>query len=94
MPAISGNLFGILSRRLRLPDTHTRSLDGYTGIATGLLASAREYGESLPDRGTLIPLHLTQTDLAGLVSASRAEIINTFLLPRSASIPEKGNNTA
>jgi CRP/FNR family transcriptional regulator, cyclic AMP receptor protein len=77
MPAIARNLIGILSRRLRLADTHTRSLaalDVHGRVAAQLLAFAREYGEPLPDGGTLIPLRLTQTDLAGLVGASRVRV--------------------
>jgi len=77
MPTIARNLVGILSRRLRLADTHTRSLaalDVHGRVAAQLLAFAREYGEPLPDGGTLIPLRLTQTDLAGLVGASRVRV--------------------
>jgi len=62
MPAIARNLVGILSRRLRLADTHTRSLaalDVHGRVAAQILAFAREYGEPLPDGGVLIPLHLT-----------------------------------
>ena len=58
VPAISRNLLDILSRRLRLADTHTRSLaalDVHGRVAAQLLAFAREYGEPLPDGGTLIP---------------------------------------
>jgi CRP/FNR family transcriptional regulator, cyclic AMP receptor protein len=77
VPAIARNLVGILSRRLRLADTHTRSLaalDIHGRVAAQLLAFAREYGEPLPDGGTLIPLPLTQTDLAALVGASRVRV--------------------
>jgi CRP/FNR family transcriptional regulator, cyclic AMP receptor protein len=78
MPTIARNLVGILSRRLRLADTNTRSLaalDVHGRIAVQLLAFAREYGEPLPEgAGTLIPLRLTQTDLAGLVGASRVRV--------------------
>jgi CRP/FNR family cyclic AMP-dependent transcriptional regulator len=78
VPAIARNLVGILSRRLRLADTHTRSLaslDVHGRVAAHLLAFAREYGESQPDSGgTLIPLRFTQTDLAGLVGASRVRV--------------------
>jgi len=78
VPAIARNLVGILFRRLRLADTHTRSLaalDVHSRIAAQLLAFAREYGEPQPDGGdTLIPLRLTQTDLAGLVGASRVRV--------------------
>ena len=77
MPAIARNLVAILSRRLRLADTHTRSLaalDVHGRVAAQILAFAREYGEELPDGATLIPLRLTQTDLAGLVGASRVRV--------------------
>jgi len=78
IPAIARNLVGILSRRLRLADTHTRSLaalDVYGRVAAQLLAFAREYGEPQSEcGGTLIPLRLTQTDLAGLVGASRVRV--------------------
>jgi len=77
MPQVARNLVGILSRRLRLADTHTRSLaalDVHGRVAAQILAFAREYGEALPDGGTLIPLRLTQTDLAGLVGASRVRV--------------------
>lgn len=76
-PQIARNLVGILSRRLRLADTHTRSLaalDVHGRVAAQLLAFAREYGEALPDGGVFIPLRLTQTDLAGLVGASRVRV--------------------
>jgi CRP/FNR family transcriptional regulator, cyclic AMP receptor protein len=81
MPTIARNLVGILSRRLRLADTHTRSLaalDVHGRVAAQLLAFAREYGEPLPDGGTLIPLRLTQTDLAALVGASRVRVNQTL----------------
>jgi CRP/FNR family transcriptional regulator, cyclic AMP receptor protein len=75
MPAIARNLVGILSRRLRLADTHSLAAFDVLGrVAAQLLAFAREYGEPLPDGGTLIPLRLTQTDLAGLVGASRVRV--------------------
>ena len=77
VPAIARNLVGILSRRLRLADTHTRSLaalDVRGRVAAQILAFAREYGEPLQDGGTLIPLRFTQSELAGLVGASRVRV--------------------
>lgn len=56
MPAIARNIVGILSRRLRLADTHTRSLaalDVHGRVAAQFLAFAREYGEPLPEGDTL-----------------------------------------
>jgi CRP/FNR family transcriptional regulator, cyclic AMP receptor protein len=76
-PVIARNLAGILSRRLRLANTHTRSLaalDVHGRVAAQLLAFAREYGEDLPGRDTRIPLRLTQSDLAALVGASRVRV--------------------
>ena len=82
VPAIARNLVGILSRRLRLADTHIRSLaalDVHGRVAAQLLAFAREYGKPQPiGGGTLIPLFLTQTDLAGLVGASRVRVNQTL----------------
>lgn len=74
---IARNLAGILSRRLRLANTHARSLavlDVQGRVAAQLLAFASEYGEDMPGGDTLIPLRLTQSDLAALVGASRASV--------------------
>ena len=63
--------------RLRLANAHVRALAAVdvTGrIDAQLLALAREYGESSPEGGTLIPLPLTQSDLAALVGASRVRV--------------------
>jgi CRP/FNR family cyclic AMP-dependent transcriptional regulator len=76
MPAMGRSLVGILSRRLRLADIRTRSLaalDVHGRVAPQLLVFAREYSEPLPHRVALPPLRITQTDLAGLVGASRVE---------------------
>jgi CRP/FNR family transcriptional regulator, cyclic AMP receptor protein len=77
MPEMAHNLVSILSRRLRLANNHARSLaalDVQGRVAGQLLAFAREYGEPTPDGGLLIPLRLTQTDLAALVGASRVRV--------------------
>jgi CRP/FNR family cyclic AMP-dependent transcriptional regulator len=77
MPAMARNLVNILSRRLRLANTHVRSLaalDVYGRVAAQLLAFAREYGETAPNGDVLIPLRLTQFDLASLVGASRVRV--------------------
>jgi CRP/FNR family cyclic AMP-dependent transcriptional regulator len=77
---IVGNRAGLL--RLRLADTHIRSLaalDVHGRVAAQLLAFAREYGKPQPiGGGTLIPLFLTQTELAGLVGASRVRVNQTL----------------
>ncbi len=77
MPAMTYNLVSILSRRLRLANNHARSLaalDIQGRVASQLLAFAREYGEPAPDGSVLIPLRMTQTDLAALVGASRVRV--------------------
>lgn len=99
VPAIARNLVGILSRRLRLADTHTRSLaalDVHGRVAAQLLAFAREYGQPMPEGGTRIPLRLTQRDLAGLVGASRVRVNQAlgFFRKRGAiSVGEDGRFT-
>lgn len=77
MPRMTYNLINILSRRLRLANIHAQSLsrlDVYGRVAGQLLAFAREYGETTPDGEVLIPLRLTQSDLAGMVGASRVRV--------------------
>jgi CRP/FNR family cyclic AMP-dependent transcriptional regulator len=77
MPTMALNLANVLSRRLRLANTHLRSvaaMDVPGRIAAQLLALAREYGEPTDGGDTLIPLSLTQSDLAGLVGASRVRV--------------------
>jgi CRP/FNR family transcriptional regulator, cyclic AMP receptor protein len=77
MPRITYNLINILSRRLRLANVHAQSLsslDVYGRVAGQLLAFAREYGEAAPNGDVLIPLRLTQSDLAGMVGASRVRV--------------------
>jgi CRP/FNR family cyclic AMP-dependent transcriptional regulator len=77
MPTMSYNLMNILSRRLRLANLHTQSLvrlDVYGRVAGQLLALAREYGEATPNGNVVIPLRLTQSDLASMVGASRVRV--------------------
>lgn len=76
MPAMTYRLVEILSRRLRLADTHIEALASLSvsgRVARHVLALAREYGEPAPD-GVRIPIPLTQSDLAAMVGASRARV--------------------
>lgn len=76
MPAMTYRLVEIVSRRLRLADTHIEALASLsvTGrVARHVLALAREYGEPAPD-GVRVPIPLTQSDLAAMVGASRARV--------------------
>jgi CRP/FNR family transcriptional regulator, cyclic AMP receptor protein len=95
-PTMALNLANLLSRRLRLTNTHLRSvaaLDVPGRVAAQLVAFAQEYGEEEPGVGVRIPLHLTQTDLAGLVGASRVRVNQTlgfFRRHKFISIDEDG----
>ncbi len=75
-PALARNLADLLSRRVRLANAHLLSLatlDVSGRVAAQLLALAREYGEETQE-GVLIPVRLTQADLAALVGASRVRV--------------------
>jgi CRP/FNR family cyclic AMP-dependent transcriptional regulator len=77
MPVLSANLVRMLARRLRLATAQIQALaalDLHGRVARALLSLAEEYGEPAPGGGTLIPLRLTQGDLAGLVGASRVRV--------------------
>jgi CRP/FNR family cyclic AMP-dependent transcriptional regulator len=77
MPPLSTNLVRLLARRLRLANAQIQALaalDLYGRVARQLLSLAEEYGEPSPSGGILIPLRLTQSDLAGLVGASRVRV--------------------
>ncbi len=74
MPTVTTNLVQIVSNRLRLANEQIlalATLDVYGRVARQILAFARQYGQPTPDGGTLIPIRLTQSDIANLVGASR-----------------------
>ncbi len=77
MPVMMHNLVRILSRRLRLANAQIQSLaslDVYGRVARQLLAFAQEYGETQPNGDILIPLRLTQSDIAGMIGATRVRV--------------------
>lgn len=77
IPAINRNLVLILAGRLRLANEQVllfATQDVYGRVARILLAFAGEYGKPEEDGAVSIPLRLTQSDLAGLVSASRVRV--------------------
>ena len=72
-PLIAQNLVRILSRRVRLANELVQALanlDVHGRVARQLLAFADKYGESGSNGDVLIPLRLTQGDIADLVGAS------------------------
>ena len=81
MPTMAYNLTFLLCRRIRLANAHARclaTLDVSGRVALQLLALAREYGEPGEGGAVVIPLRLTQTDVAGLVGASRVRVNQAF----------------
>jgi CRP/FNR family cyclic AMP-dependent transcriptional regulator len=85
MPAMTANLVRILSRRLRLANAQIQSLatlDVFGRVARQLLAFAHEYGQPTESGAIRIPLHLTQTDLAALVGASRVRVNQVLVFYR------------
>lgn len=76
MPVLYRNLARLLSSRLRLAAEHIQSLarqDVYARVARQLLYFAYQYNTET-GTGTVIPLRLTQTDLANLIGASRVRV--------------------
>jgi CRP/FNR family cyclic AMP-dependent transcriptional regulator len=77
MPVLASNLVRILSRRIRLANARIEvlsTLDVHGRVARQLLTLADEYGQPSSNGGTIIPLRLTQSDLASLVGASRVRV--------------------
>jgi len=77
IPVVSLNLTRVLANRVRLANEQIQSLanlDVYGRVARQLLAFADKYGEASGDGDVMIPLRLTQTDLADLVGASRKRV--------------------
>jgi CRP/FNR family cyclic AMP-dependent transcriptional regulator len=77
MPRLGLNLSRILSARLRMANAQIQSLstlDVYGRVARQLLAFARAYGTTAANGDILIPIRLTQSDLAELIGASRVRV--------------------
>lgn len=80
-PVIMHNLLRLLSRRIRLSTEQIQALctlDVYGKVARQLLVFANQYGLRGPE-GVLIPMRLTQSDIAGLVGASRERVNQVFV---------------
>ncbi len=77
VPGLAVNLARMLSRRFRLASERVEalaSMDVDARLARQLLAFAQEYGEAQPNGDIVIPLRLTQSDLAEMIGASRVRI--------------------
>jgi CRP/FNR family cyclic AMP-dependent transcriptional regulator len=77
IPAIGLNLARVLTRRLRLANAQIMALgtmDVDNRIARQLLTYATEYGERTEGTAVRLPFHLTQSDIACLVGASRVRV--------------------
>lgn len=77
VPRLALNLTRILARRLRLATLQIQVLatqDVYGRVACQLLAFAQQYGNASTAKDVVIPLRLTQSDLASLVGASRVRV--------------------
>jgi CRP/FNR family transcriptional regulator, cyclic AMP receptor protein len=83
MPRLTYNLARILTARLRVANAQIQALatqDVHGRVARQLLSLAQEYGREAPDGGCVIPLRLTQGDLASLVGASRVRVNQALVL--------------
>jgi CRP/FNR family transcriptional regulator len=92
MPALSYNLLQILARRLREATDQIQALaaqDVNGRVARLILVFAEERGQPTLAGGILIPLRLTQSDIADCVGASRVrvnKIISTYKRRKYISI--------
>jgi len=77
IPSLNHNLVAILTQRLSRISARLEALatlDSYGRVAYQLLAFAQEYGQAAPSADILLPLHLTQSDLASLIGISRERV--------------------
>jgi CRP/FNR family cyclic AMP-dependent transcriptional regulator len=77
MPELSFNLLRLLSRRLRAATAQIQAmatLDITGRLARQILIFADQYGQVEATGAVRIPLRLTQSELAGMVGATRASV--------------------
>lgn len=77
MPPITYELLHVLGDRLRLANEQIQALatlDIYGRVARQILAIAERYGQVTSDGEIVIPIRLTQSDIASLVGASRERV--------------------
>lgn len=88
MPGLTNNMLRMLSGRLRLANEQVLALStlDVTGrVARQILAFAERYGRESGAGEIKIPLRLTQSDLAGLVGASRERVNHAVVFLKQQS---------
>jgi len=88
-PPVAHNLVRILSARVRLANELIQALatlDVYGRVARQLLAFSDKYGQGGSDGAVLIPIHLTQGDIADLVGASRKRVNQVMVFFREQEL--------
>ena len=94
-PELTNNLVRLLSGRLRLANEHVLALStlDVTGrVARQILAFGERYGQPGETGDVAIPLRLTQTDLAGLVGASRERVNHAVVFLKQQEYISVGRN--
>jgi CRP/FNR family cyclic AMP-dependent transcriptional regulator len=89
MQPFARNLMKILARRLRLANvriTAHSTFDVYGRVAHQLIEFADLYGEPTPSGETMIPIRLTQGDIAQLVGASRERVNQVMVAYRQRGL--------
>lgn len=93
-PQVTRNLLKILSRRVRLSTEQIQALctlDVYGKVARQLMVFADQYGIAT-EEGIRIPMRLTQSDIAGLVGASRERVNQVFVNLRKRKLIASDNS--
>jgi CRP/FNR family cyclic AMP-dependent transcriptional regulator len=88
-PTFSRNLMRVLARRLRLANVRIQAhctLDVYGLVARQILEFADLYGKELTNGDRLIPIRLTQGNMAELVGASRERVNQVMVAYRQKSL--------
>ena len=89
IPVFSRNLMRVLARRLRLANIRIQAhctLDVYGLVARQILEFAELYGETLVNGDRIIPIRLTQGDIADVVGASRERVNQVMVAYREKGL--------
>ena len=83
------NMMRVLARRLRLANVRIQAhctLDVYGLVAFQIVEFCELYGEPQPDGNILIPIRLTQQDIADLVGAARESVNKVMVAYRAKNL--------